>query len=168
MASYDVSCKYAIHWLKRLREIARLTRLSIFPDKWPKIISLVPKWHAFAHTGVCRWLNSFYYTPGVGMTDGEAPERRWAILNAIGRSTREMGPGHRQDTINDHNSDHNIRKLFKIGKPFLLLLFRVILMTELPSANSQRASCRCRAIGHETPPRTQWIRGNTSREWSSS
>lgn len=92
--------------------------LAFTPEKWPRILSLIPKWHAIAHTGVCRWLNSFYYTPGVGMTDGEAPERRWAILNAIGRSTREMGPGHRQDIINDHNSDHNIQKTFKIGMPF--------------------------------------------------
>lgn len=54
--------------------------------------------------------------PGVGMTDGESPERRWSVLNLIGRSTREMGSGHRQDVLNTHFSDYNIQKVFGIGE----------------------------------------------------
>lgn len=50
--------------------------------------------------------------PGVGMTDGESPERRWSVLNLLGRSIREMGSGHRQDTLNAHFSDYNMQKLF--------------------------------------------------------
>ena len=50
------------------------------------------------------------------MTDGEAPERRWAADNAIARSTCEMGPGHRHDILNMHSSDYNIQKTFKIGE----------------------------------------------------
>ena len=56
------------------------------------------------------------------MTDGEAVERRWALLNALGRSVREMGPGHRQDTINNHYGDYNIQKLFKLGTFLLVYL----------------------------------------------
>lgn len=115
-SSYDVSCKSAIHWLERLKRIATAGFLRVSPQEWPTILHLVPKWHAPAHTGPCRWLNSFYYMPGVGMTDGEAPERRWSVLNALGRFIREMGFGHRQDTINDHNSDFNIQKLFRLGE----------------------------------------------------
>ncbi|KAK7677491.1 hypothetical protein QCA50_019497 [Cerrena zonata] len=109
LSSYDINCIHGINWLKRL---ARMTGIS---KVWPLILRCVPKFHLNAHTGPCRWLNSFYYMPGAGMSDGEAVERRWSVLLAIVRSIREMGSGFRQDTLNMHTSDHNIQKVFRLA-----------------------------------------------------
>ncbi|KAH9829608.1 uncharacterized protein C8Q71DRAFT_863183 [Rhodofomes roseus] len=120
ISSYDVNCKYGIHWWTRLEKIASLVPsvpgVTLAKEIWPAIRRCVPKWHLASHKGLCQWLFSFYYTPGVGNTDGESVERRWAVLNAIGRSVREMGPGHRQDVIDAHNSDFNAQKMFKIAR----------------------------------------------------
>ena len=53
------------------------------------------------------------------MTDGEAPERRWASDNAISRSLREMSSGHRHDAHNVHTGDYNMQKTFGIGTSHL-------------------------------------------------
>ncbi|KAF8995521.1 hypothetical protein BDZ89DRAFT_920324, partial [Hymenopellis radicata] len=53
---------------------------------------------------------SFNTTPKVGRTDGEAPERGWAASNGAAASTKEMGPGSRLDTLDDHFGDQNWRK----------------------------------------------------------
>ncbi|KAF9001224.1 hypothetical protein BDZ89DRAFT_1096061 [Hymenopellis radicata] len=47
----------------------------------------------------------------VGRTDGEAPERGWAASNGAAASTKEMGPGSRLDTLDDHFGDQNWRKV---------------------------------------------------------
>lgn len=82
---------------------------------WPIIRRCIPKWHANAHSGICRWVNSFYYMPGVGQTDGEEPERKWSVMNLLARAIREMTSGHRQDILNHHYADYNIQKLFGLG-----------------------------------------------------
>ncbi|KAF8867888.1 hypothetical protein BD779DRAFT_1482742, partial [Infundibulicybe gibba] len=43
-------------------------------------------------------------------TDGEAPERNWAASNPTSSSTKEMGPGSRRDTLDDHFGDANWKK----------------------------------------------------------
>ena len=108
-SSYDINCKYGINWLRRLAAMLALDRV------WPLIRRCIPKWHINAHKGACKWLNSFYFMPGVGQTDGEEPERKWSIMNLLGRAIREMTHGHRQDYLNHHFSDYNIQKLFRLG-----------------------------------------------------
>ncbi|KAH9919675.1 uncharacterized protein B0H18DRAFT_1001893 [Fomitopsis serialis] len=120
ISSYDVNCKYGINWWHRIKQIAStlpsVPGVTLAKELWPVIRRCVPKFHMPSHTGICKYLFSFYYMPGVGNTDGEAVERRWAAQNAIGRSVREMGPGHRQDVLDAHNSDFNAQKMFKIGR----------------------------------------------------
>lgn len=58
---------------------------------------------------------SFNWLPGVAMTDGEAPERIWAILNGLASRTQEMSSGHRHDIINDFYGDWNVRRVHGIG-----------------------------------------------------
>jgi hypothetical protein len=55
-------------------------------------------------------------------TDGENPERWWAHINPVSMSTKEMGPGARQDTLDDHASAWNFRKVTGFGKPTLFVL----------------------------------------------
>ncbi|KAI0763381.1 hypothetical protein BC629DRAFT_1273485, partial [Irpex lacteus] len=104
--SYNIACKYGIKWEQRM------VNLGESPSEWPLILRVVPKWHANAHTGPCRTLNSLLYMQGVGNTDGEAPERHWSVMDSLGRSTREMGLGLRIDIINAQKGDYNIQKTF--------------------------------------------------------
>ena len=70
-----------------------------FPESWVvnrnavNIRFLVPKFHLPAHIEKCHQDYSFNYAPGIGRTDGEAPEHGWSNLNDLAYSTREMGPG---------------------------------------------------------------------------
>jgi len=86
---------------------------------------LVPKFHLPAHIASCQWAFSFNWTKGVGRTDGEEPERGWANINAAASSTKDMGPGHRRDTLDDYFGDWNWKKLVKLGVlPFMHDLWR--------------------------------------------
>jgi hypothetical protein len=66
----------------------------------------------------CNLAFSFNLTKGIGRTDGEAPERGWANINPAAQSTKEMGPGSRRDTLDDHFGDWNWKKIIKLGKLF--------------------------------------------------
>ncbi|KAJ7797391.1 hypothetical protein B0H14DRAFT_3093166 [Mycena olivaceomarginata] len=80
---------------------------------------LIPKFHLPAHIKACNILFSVNLTPFVAQTDGEAPERGWANANPLASSTKEMGPGARRDTLDDHFNDWNHKKFLGLGK-FLL------------------------------------------------
>lgn len=111
--SYDIACQ----WNKNL-----WSRMSAFPHKYhinhdEKVITfLVPKFHLPAHIARCQTRFSFNFIKGVGRTDGEAPERGWADINPLATSTREMGPGSRRDTIDDHFNDWNWKKVCAMGE----------------------------------------------------
>ncbi|KAG1719439.1 uncharacterized protein EDB91DRAFT_1240601 [Suillus paluster] len=107
--SYDIACQ----WHKKL---------------WDRLPTLPPHlqfnregktFHIAAHIESCQTQFSFNWTPGVGRTDGEAPERGWANINRVAGSTKEMGPGARRDTLNDQFSDWNWKKIMALGKTML-------------------------------------------------
>lgn len=110
--SYDIACQ----WHKNIWE-----RMKTFPmeirEQMDKTycVFLIPKFHLPAHIEACNVLFSFYLTRYVGLTDGEAPERGWSMLNPLAGSTAEMGPGMRRDTINDAFNDMNHKKIVGFG-----------------------------------------------------
>ncbi|KAG6835455.1 hypothetical protein H0H93_001323 [Arthromyces matolae] len=117
VACYDIVCQ----WAKLL-----FNRVLVYPpnmlsakDTRPDFTFLVPKFHLNAHQSECKVNFSLNFTPNVGRTDGEAPERGWASVNAIASSTKEMGPGSRRDTLDDHFGDYNWRKIITIETTFL-------------------------------------------------
>lgn len=119
--SYDICCQWGIH----LR-----TRMAKYPEEYWVDFSrvawffLVPKFHLPAHVERCQTAFSFNFTRYVGRTDGEAPERGWADINAAASSTQEMGPGSRRDTLDDHFGDWNHRKIVAMGTfIFFLVIF---------------------------------------------
>lgn len=75
----------------------------------------IPKCHCPAHKLECQPQHSLNLLPGLGRTDGEGIERGWSELNGVGNSTKEMGPGSRHDTIDDHLTHHNWRKSVLLG-----------------------------------------------------
>ncbi|RDB23287.1 hypothetical protein Hypma_009705 [Hypsizygus marmoreus] len=79
--------------------------------QWPGI----PKLHEPAHQQEGHEVYSFHNIPGVGLTDGECPERIWAGHNMLGNSTKTQGPGSRQDVLDDHFGFWNWQKYNTMG-----------------------------------------------------
>lgn len=113
VVSYDIACQWSVKIWERMVQYSR--RLH-FDQNGRKVVFLVPKFHLPAHIEKCQTSFSFNLTPKVGRTDGEAPERGWADINRVATSTREMGPGSRRDTLDDHFGDWNWKKIVSFGK----------------------------------------------------
>ena len=123
--SYDIVCQWSKNLETRAVTYGRnaLTRpekdedgneVFAFRDDLD-IVFLVPKFHLPAHVDACQKKYSFNFHPKVGRTDGEAPERGWADMNGVASSTKEMGPGSRRDTLDDHFGDYNWAKIAQMG-----------------------------------------------------
>lgn len=108
--SYDIVCQWSRNFWKRIHAYGSTVDYS------KATTFLIPKFHLPAHQSSCQEGYSFNYTKGVGRTDGEAPERAWALTNIFGPSTKEMGPGSRYDFLNDVFGDHNWRKVARLGE----------------------------------------------------
>ncbi|KAF8497008.1 hypothetical protein BU17DRAFT_59393, partial [Hysterangium stoloniferum] len=110
--SYDIACKYHINFMERIAErswpLMTPTEQSLFSALI--VVWLVPKFHLAAHIEGCVDKFSFNWTKNVGRTCGELVESNWAALGMMATSIREMGFGHRRDTINDAMCDWNWRK----------------------------------------------------------
>ncbi|KAF7373659.1 hypothetical protein MSAN_00576700 [Mycena sanguinolenta] len=111
--SYDIACQWHLKLWERMQ---KYQDASLTLDGRGKFFTfLVPKFHLPAHIEACNLKYSFNLTRFVGQTDGEAPERGWADANPLARSTKEMGPGFRRDTIDDHFNDWNHKKIIALG-----------------------------------------------------
>ena len=80
------------------------------------ITYLIPKFHLLGHGLSCQTTFSFNLTPGVGRTDGAGIERTWSEMNPTATSTKEMGPGARHDTLDDHWGDLNWKRIINFGE----------------------------------------------------
>ncbi|KAG1778278.1 hypothetical protein EV702DRAFT_1026696 [Suillus placidus] len=110
--SYDIACQ----WSKHLWECMAQYPNWMHVERGDKIMTfLVPKFHLPAHIFACQITYSHNLVKGMGRTDGEAPERGWANINPVATSTREMGPGSRRDTLDDHFGDFNWKKVTNLG-----------------------------------------------------
>jgi len=112
VVSYDIACQWHVNLLDRMEIMPEFLRLSPTIEA---IMYLILKFHLPAHIKKCNLLFSFNLTPGVGRTDGEAPERGWSDINPVAQSTKEMGPGSRRDTLDDHFNDWNWKKIINFG-----------------------------------------------------
>jgi len=110
--SYDIGCQWSKHFRRRMQEFPDDMKL----DPNMEIDVGVPSWHINGHGDNCR--SDFYmgYMQGVGRTCGEEVETTWAQTNALGTSIREMGPGARHETLNDHWCGWNFRKIVGFRK----------------------------------------------------
>ncbi|KAG2139069.1 hypothetical protein DEU56DRAFT_755762 [Suillus clintonianus] len=112
--SYDIACQ----WSKNIWD-----RMATYPHQMhverstKEFVFLVPKFHLPAHIAFCQVTYSHNLIKGMGRTDGEAPERGWANINPVATSTREMGPGSRRDTLDDHFGDFNWKKVTNFQRP---------------------------------------------------
>lgn len=111
--SYDIACQWYKNIWQRMKVLPPELRLN---PAVQKTVFLVPKFHLPAHIADCNLNFSFNLTKHVGRTDGEAPERGWSRTNQLATSTREMGPGFRRDTLDDHFNDWNWKKITGLGE----------------------------------------------------
>ncbi|KII87536.1 hypothetical protein PLICRDRAFT_113331, partial [Plicaturopsis crispa FD-325 SS-3] len=113
VVSYDIACQWHRNLEARLAALPRVVRLVI-PSEifWYAI----PKLHIHSHIVKCQITYSFDWLAGAGRTDGEGIERAWANMGPVCTSTREMGPGSRHDTLDDHWGYWNWQKLVGLGK----------------------------------------------------
>ncbi|KAJ7430256.1 hypothetical protein B0H11DRAFT_2263932 [Mycena galericulata] len=129
--SYDICCQWSKHLIERLKKLPNNIRLTFVMA----FVFLIPKLHIYGHKLLCQLFFSLNYTPGSARTDGEGIERPWANIGPVATSTREMGPGSRHDTLDDHWSHWNWQKLVGLGA-----LLKKRLLTAIPERNYQRES----------------------------
>ncbi len=126
---YDIACQ----WSKNLR--SRLLELSSdIPIDFSNvhINFAIPKGHIKSHGKACQSAFSLNYLPGSARTDGEGVERDWAHMNALTASTREMGPGNRHETLDDHWAAWNWGKVVKLGMSFInFYLFNMLTLKQV-------------------------------------
>ncbi|KAF8122930.1 hypothetical protein K438DRAFT_1651868, partial [Mycena galopus ATCC 62051] len=129
VASYDIACQWSRNFWKRAKLMPKNMRLPDGTD----VIFKVPKFHLPLHIPKCHGPYSFNYTKGVGRTDGEGVERNWSWLNSAARSVSVMGPGAREDTIDDLCGFSNWKKTADMGKSFRNSLVRKMVLA-IPQA----------------------------------
>ncbi|KAG8932301.1 hypothetical protein FRC01_014614 [Tulasnella sp. 417] len=143
--SYDVACKYGIHFQKRTTMDFEGGPL-IKPEQFPKDIQfLVPAWHILGHVDECLTRYHFRYTPLVGRTAGEGVETIWSTLNGYQYSTREMGHGHRRDTLTDAMNHFNWTKTRKEARRLYYAYFDAV-------SEYQRKENALQEIEEDLPP----------------
>ncbi|KAG1844094.1 hypothetical protein C8R48DRAFT_750896 [Suillus tomentosus] len=148
--SYDVACQWKVNLLNRMNRLPRNMRI---PDALATTMFMfgIPKFHASAHDDRCAIPHSLNLMPGVGRTDGEGIERNWAEINRVANSTKEMGPGARHDTLDDHFGHHNWRKF--VG---LSLSLRKKFITAVKERDRQQAAFQEFNLAVGTAYQNQW------------
>ncbi|KAK7019979.1 CxC2 domain-containing protein [Favolaschia claudopus] len=112
MVSYDIVCQWWKNLMERMLELPPLVRSVIVLSL---ITFVIPKMHIHAHTPICGITFSLNLTPGSGETDGEGIERPWSNFGRLAGSTKLMGPGAFDDTVDDHASFWNWRKVVSLA-----------------------------------------------------
>ncbi|GJE98479.1 hypothetical protein PsYK624_147110 [Phanerochaete sordida] len=120
-SAYDVNCQHRLYFEERLEKLWEMLEDSasakLIPRKdFPQTIAGVGKFHALGHNADCRTRWGFGLQPGSNQVDGEAPERMWPSVNALGTRTREMNPGNRHDHMNQHYGDQNIKRVHNMPR----------------------------------------------------
>lgn len=109
ICAYDIACQFVANLHDRWRKE--------FPEfNIDNLTLLIGKMHITNHVELCQWLFSFYFQSGVGRMDGEGVERFWSEVNHAAGSTKQMGRGHRMDTLDDLIDDWNKGKLLNFGE----------------------------------------------------
>ncbi|GJE98466.1 CxC2 domain-containing protein [Phanerochaete sordida] len=114
--SYDIACQWEIYLRRRVMDEAFPRHLRLELPVGRQLRFAIPKYHFWGHKGEDHNKYSLNLMSGVGRTDGEEVERNWWRHDATAASTREMGPGSRHDTLEDHFNWSNFTRLIGLGK----------------------------------------------------
>jgi hypothetical protein len=125
--SYDIVCQWSRNFTKRIPQFPA----SMQPPGWllDSIKYVIPKFHIYGHGMNCQLKFSLNFLRYSARTNGEEPERWWSHINPISMSTKEMGAGARHDTIDDHASAWNWRKITNFGKcQTLVVIYNIVML----------------------------------------
>ncbi|EIM90992.1 uncharacterized protein STEHIDRAFT_44851, partial [Stereum hirsutum FP-91666 SS1] len=134
VSSYDIGCQWSINFWERMAEMPDHLQMA---DSIINILFVVPAFHLEAHIEKCKPLFSPRFSRWLALTEFEAIERIWAILNGAAFSTKEMRPGHRRDTLDDFCGYANWTKTIKLGSSLLKKL-----VVAIPACLDHRAALR--------------------------
>ncbi|KAJ7729886.1 hypothetical protein B0H14DRAFT_3518191 [Mycena olivaceomarginata] len=110
--SYDIMCQWSKNLKERLLKLPPHVRF-ILAHYFVKFV--IPKLHILGHLKFCQDFFSLLFTLGAAQADMEGIERIWSSSGLMGASTREMGPGSRQDTLDDFWHYWNWNKVVGMG-----------------------------------------------------
>lgn len=111
---YDIACQYWIHFFDR---VGKDLPGDIEYDRGIGIF------HVYGHKRTCLWNYGPTFIPGIGVVSGEIVESLWAPLNQVSPSTRSATLPSREETLDDHLSDSNWRKITGTGVLFPTFLW---------------------------------------------
>jgi hypothetical protein len=107
MLIYDIACQYMIHLAKR---IGHLLPHGLTLDR------AIGLFHVHGHKEQCFFRYATTFIPGAAVTAGEILEMLWASLNTVSPTMRTATLAHRAETIDDHATDSNHRKMLGMGE----------------------------------------------------
>ena len=119
---YDIACQWSKRFSERCADFPSNLQPPIDPRR---IVYAIPKGHIKSHGRACQTKFSLNFLPGSGRTDGESVERDWAHMNGLVPSTREMGSGNRQETLDDHWNWWNWEKVKGLGQYMFIMIRQV-------------------------------------------
>ncbi len=119
LVSYDIACQWCKGLLDRIRDFPSHIQI---PLPTGSIMYAIPKLHWASHERKNHSKFSMNYIPGAARTDGEGVERNWWEVQPAANSTKTMGPGGRQGTLEDHWGWLNWRKIVNFGESSVLIL----------------------------------------------
>lgn len=102
MLIYDIVCQYFKYLYDRIG-----TQLP--PDL--QIDRAIGLFHVHGHKDECFFRYATSFIPGAAITAGEILETLWASMNAISSTMRTASLAHRAETLDEHATDSNHRKL---------------------------------------------------------
>jgi hypothetical protein len=111
--TYNIACQYYKKFWDRMRDLPEYLHLQIPPAD---VYFAVPNFHLGVHRMECYAPFSLHFMVGVGLTNGEGIEQNWENSNGAARQMKEMGPGSRQDTLDDIFGAHNYCKTLTLGQ----------------------------------------------------
>ncbi|KAF7366117.1 CxC2 domain-containing protein [Mycena venus] len=112
LLSYDIMCQWHQHLKERLLKLPPALRLHL-AQYFVKYI--IPKLHILGHLKRCQDIFLLLYMLGAAQADMEGIERIWSSSGLMGASTQKMGPGSRQDTLDDFWHSWNWNKVVGMG-----------------------------------------------------
>ncbi|THU91454.1 hypothetical protein K435DRAFT_820836 [Dendrothele bispora CBS 962.96] len=131
--SYDIVCQWCKNLIERLKKLPPLVRLQLI---FQVVYFVIPKLHIYGHQVLCQLLFSLNWL--------------WAHMGPVATSTRDMGPGSRHDTLDDHWGHWNFVKMVGLG---------TLLLRRLLTALAER-SIHCRALKEFTEQQ-----GEVTNDW---
>ncbi|KAH8796807.1 hypothetical protein DL96DRAFT_1825613 [Flagelloscypha sp. PMI_526] len=120
LLSYDVGCQYqkTFHTRKQhLPSYLATCRALTF-------LICIPVWHGGVHNADCQAEHIITHVVGAGATDGEEPEREWALINPFAYFTREMGEVAHLNFLEDKCDylayEKNIQLVYSLAKKLFI------------------------------------------------